>query len=466
MASSSRIDLKRDIIALSRLQVELRQKLQTYLSDTNVSINTVARESGIKWGNLSRFIKGEQALMAGEGLRGLATLLGAKQLGREMAELGGRIADLYSGLVAFDEKVITIAFDLLIAFESQTGYTMAEFADVFTANETVVLGALKRSKDALEVLRDQPEVVNEVVDQLLDDQFDTKLKRAKESLAQRRLVKVEEVERLVATLLPYCDDKTTLVHSLGLPRGSFDRVALTRASDTQLDMFIAKLTEAIKSAKAADEELEKFRMLYEQLRDWLGSQKEVALALGVATSTLSDAFNGKSGKDTVSRLLATASELASRPQSPPTPASAEEPVAPAADPEPVEYVDAEETPDDPFYGSAGETIRGVPHVLTADNFREIRGQSVRAVFDALVVCMQITAGMMAVAAQIGGEEAEKEIQRPRFVGTQNTMHRNNDVLVSMHKDKVALLKLFDQGEEFEQSMTDSKKSGKGGANHG
>lgn len=249
MSDSHRIDfasLRANAIDLSQRQVELRRLIQDYLSATGITPSALATRVGARERSLAKFLRVEQALI-NTGLQGLGEILGAKELCQEIVELGENIPDRYLGLVNFDEQVITIVCDLLVTFTSQpVECTMAEFAAAFPKREKVVCGALLCAKGELVTLRDHPEITRELK-RLLDDKLEKRLKEAKESLASARLVKVEEVERLTRILLPHFDDKQSLVQKLGLARGCLDRAKLIGASEAQLDVFIAKLAQAIRA---------------------------------------------------------------------------------------------------------------------------------------------------------------------------------------------------------------------------
>jgi hypothetical protein len=235
-------------IGMSKRQVELRHHTHTYLKATGDLPSALALQTGVRRKSMVKFLDGEQVLVSA-GLSNLGSVLGVESLCQEIVQLAKEIPDRYMGLVNFDEKVIRIVLDLLEAFTSQSvKCTMVEFAAAFPRREEIVQGALLCTKDILAELRDQPQLVQELLDTLLDDQFEERLREAKETLVRSRQVKIVEVERLVGVLRPRFDDKKSLVKAMGFAGGSLDRTSLLRASEAQLDAFIHTLTAAIGSS--------------------------------------------------------------------------------------------------------------------------------------------------------------------------------------------------------------------------
>jgi hypothetical protein len=445
-------DLRTAVLSLSQRQAELRQKLETYLAATGKSVGTVGREAGTTWASVRRFLDGHQALMSGNGLGGLAKVLSSEELGEQILELGEAIPDRYIGLVHFNEDVVTIVCDLLEAWGSQPSeYTMAEFAAAFSEQEQVVFGALQCSREALNTLRDHPPIVQLILEKLVGDEFELALKEAKKSRVRQKLVKVEEIERLVRTLLPQYDNKVSLVRDLGFSRGSLDRTKLIGASETQLNLFVTRLNEALHTAEMTDGAATNWKALYDRLYNRLGSQRQVAEALGVASSTLSDAIHGKSSPETVQGLLKRGAELesGSGPNEPNTALR----LGPL--PRAVDSVD----PHDPFHGLAGTEQEGTPYVLTSANLQEITSLPVSALISSFVTSARVTRGFLNLLAQLKGEEVRTAMQHSQVRRELEELYVSLELASTTHPS--ALVEIFAAQREQWAAMNQSTSTDRG-----
>lgn len=406
--TDSRLDQKRldelrgYVTRLSLLQAQLRKSLEQYADRTGDSSNTVAKKIGSNWATVAGLQEGERVVLKDTIVRNLARLIGVSdEVAGEIITLGKKVPPRYLGLAAFGQEVIDIVFDLLVAHTTVfQAYSMAEFAKAFAQCEQPVFGALNLLREALVALQSTSGLIDEILEILLD-----------EVLLERKLKEAKEAQnqrRLAA--IAEIDRRVA-----GLMPGYDDKVSLVK----DLGLAQGSLDRA-KLIGASDAQIDRLLSILQ-------------------TAARKDEQPGRKTRTEPSRETSR--------------------VAGAA---PVES--SEESLADPFRGLAGSTIQDVPHVLTADNFREIEGLSAEAVINALVVSMQTTTGLLALVAQMKGGEIRRLMQQPRIARLRRALYDAQEVAATT--DPTPLLKMFDQQRAMWGSMTDSAKTEKGGVTHG
>lgn len=188
-----------------------------------------------------------------------------------------------------------------------------------------------------------------------------------------------------------------------------------------------------------DEAIAEIDRRVQKLLPSYNSKVDLVRALGLSSGSLDPAKLANASDVQVEKFLAVL-DKAIEEQNPP--GAAKEDVQGVSLASPPSDAITEEISLDPFNGLAGETIQGVQHVLTADNFRQIEGMSAEALVEALVTSAQVTIGLLTLVTQMRGEEIRLLMQRPKTRHAVRELY--NAIEVSSAKDPSPLLAMFDE----------------------
>lgn len=408
-------ELRERLTALSELQRDLRDTLESRLIKTSDSINTVARNADVPRRTLSDFRAERATVCSGKTLRSLCSFLDREELIPQIEELAAPIPDRKLGMGCFPKSVISLAVDLMEAQHDRADIaTYAEFAESFDPYTAVITGVLQGSQEALEQLRDS-KTHDDVLHTLLEN-LDERLEKILGRKHEAKKSAIIRLEGMIDLLLGRYGQKTAISRELGLSKTAL-REALSGRSGLEMIESISVKAEKLlaQPAPAIPDYRSLFMPMYDKLYERFGTQACLAEALGVPSSTLSYAASGKCSAATYSGLVRHAEKLL---ESPAPSLGAESVAEPAADKVAVTVTEAvagsapsEEHGLGAFASIGGITTdEGVPYVLTEESYQKLEGVPLLALRDSLITAIRLARLQLNIGSQLTSRTDRRILQ--------------------------------------------------------
>ncbi len=143
------------LIKLSPLQNQLRELVAARMEREKMTITAAARDAGIGWSEVKRFLNRETAVGSGIRLTGLCAFVDRADLAQQIAQL----AEPYTstrvlGLALYDPAVIELIYDVIDRYHSFSKLRMEIFASVFEVDQNIVHGVLEFHQESCNRLTD------------------------------------------------------------------------------------------------------------------------------------------------------------------------------------------------------------------------------------------------------------------------------------------------------------------------
>jgi hypothetical protein len=210
-----------DIVALSKLQKELREAVSRRFHSESITLNMLANRLGVPRNALNYFLNENRSISSGNTITALCSYAGMESVEQRIREAIGKFnTDKIRGLIRFDLGILEIVFAICEdSVRNAQGMKVNVYANAYGEYAPLVVGIMHGSHEAIGKLAD-PEISSKIEDLLTSNKMSERVQTSKRE-NETELVKLgEDLLQVLKPLRPKFPTLTSIERAAGIASGT------------------------------------------------------------------------------------------------------------------------------------------------------------------------------------------------------------------------------------------------------
>jgi hypothetical protein len=211
--------LKDNILALAKMQRELRNALNEKMKAENLGFTEVAHRTKLGWNEIKNFAENNSSLLSERKLVAVCTFVNRQDLIANTLKLSTSIADRYKAFTILEDEAIIICFELIDKFNLCKNVPGHLFAKAFGIDEAAVAGAITGKVENCKAFN-SADVRNRVSQLLKPGNFETALEYSIRDFAIKYDRNGSNIRQLWQEITKICGSVAIAASTLKISRSS------------------------------------------------------------------------------------------------------------------------------------------------------------------------------------------------------------------------------------------------------